>query len=175
VAAVEIERRAEKLAGHLQTAHQWLETSTESIRGIQHVLELVAWVGAPVDPIALEKVLEELTSIQGRLQEAERSINGIREFTVNRVGESEENRLSRVFTLLGNTELTAGAIDTRLEDSVTRLSQIQTDAQQLKARIGNYILLVTIGGYLVLAWIAAGQAALCVCGWKSCRRSQSPA
>src|SRR5262249_51654845 len=86
-----IERRAEKLAGHLQTAHQWLETSTESIRGIQHILELVAWVGAPVDPIALDKVLEELTSIQGSLQEAERSINGIREFTVNRAGESEEN------------------------------------------------------------------------------------
>jgi len=89
--------------------------------------------------------------------------------------ESEENRLSRVVNLLSHTELAIGAIDTRLEDSLTRLSQIQTDAQQLQARIGNYILLVTIGGYLVLAWIATGQAALCVCGWKSCRRSQSPA
>ena len=175
VSAVEIERRAEKLAGHLQMADQWLETSTESIRGIQHVLELGALVGVPVDPISLEKVLEELTSIQGRLQETERSINGVREFTVNRVGESEENRLSRVLKLLGNTELTAGAIDTGLENSVTRLSQMHADAQQLKARISNYILLTTIGGYLVLAWIAAGQVALCLCGWKNCCRSRSSA
>jgi hypothetical protein len=175
VPAVEIERRVEKLAGHFQTADQWLETSTESIRGIQHVLELGASIGAPVDPILLEKVLEELTSIRARLQETERSINAVHEFAANRVGESDENRLPRVLKLLGSTELMAGAIDTRLEDSVTRLSQIQADAQQLKARRSNYILLMTIGGYLVLAWIAAGQAALCLCGWKNCCRSRSSA
>ena len=172
---VEIEKRVEKLAGHLQTADQWLETLTESIRGIQHVLELGALVGAPVDPISLENVLQELTSAQGKLQQTERSINGIREFMVNRVGESEDNRLGRVFRLLGNTESTAGAIDTRLEDSATRLSQMQAEAQQLHARISKYILLTTVGSYLVLAWIAAGQAALCLCGWKNCCQSRSSA
>jgi hypothetical protein len=109
------------------------------------------------------------------LREIESSINGVSEFTVNRVGESEENRLSRVFELLGNTELTAGAIDTRLEDTANRLSQMQADAQQLKASTSNYILVTAIGGYLIFAWIAAGQAALCLFGWKNCSRRRSSA
>jgi hypothetical protein len=175
VSAVEIERRAEKLAGHLQTAHEWLETATESIRGIQNVLELGAGVGAPVDAISLEKVLEALTSLQDRLQETERSVNAVRELAVNRVGESEENRLSRIFRLLGNTEVIAGAMDDRLEDSLTRLSQVQADAQQWQAWICHYILLTTLAGSMLLAWIAAGQAALCLCGWKTFRRNPSTA
>jgi hypothetical protein len=174
ISAVEVQRRAEKLSGHLQTAHEWLETATESIRGIQNVLELSAGVGA-VDAMALEKVLEALTSIQDRLQETERSVNAVREFTVNRVGESEDNRLSRIFTLLGNTEVIAGAIDNRLENALTRLSQVQADAQEWEARISHYILLTTLAGSMLLAWIAAGQAALCLCGWKNFRRSRSPA
>ena len=48
------------------------------------------------------------------------------------------------------------------------MSQMQADAQRLKARTSNYILVATIAGYLVFAWIAAGQAALCLCGWKNC-------
>jgi hypothetical protein len=90
-----------------------LETATESIRGIQNVLELGAGVGAPVDAMSLEKVLEALSSLQDRLQETERSVNAIRELAVNRVGESEENRLSRILRLLDNTEVIAGAIDNR--------------------------------------------------------------
>jgi hypothetical protein len=173
LSAVEIERRAENLAGYLQTAEQWLETATESIRAIQNFLELGATVGAPVDAISLEDVLEEVTSIQGKLQETEQWINGVREFTVNRADESDDNRLVRILKLLGSTELTAGVIDTRLEKSVTRLSQIQADAQQWKAKTGRYIMLTALGGYLLLAWIAAGQATLCWCGWKNCGRGQS--
>jgi hypothetical protein len=168
VPAVEIENRADKLAGRLQTVNQWLEIAMESIRGMQQMLDLGALFGAPVDRVSLENVLEELMSIQGKLQETEQSINGVHEFMLNRMDESEENRFSRVVKLLSRTELAVGAIDTRLEASLSRLSQIQTDAQQLKARIGNYILLATIGGYLILAWIAVGQVALCKCGWKNC-------
>jgi len=66
-------------------------------------------------------------------------------------------------------------VDTRLEESAARLSELQTDAQQLKARTSNYILLTIGGCYLLLAWIAAGQSALCMCGWKNCFRSPSSA
>ena len=173
--AVAIKSRVEKTVARLQTADQLLQKSTESIGGIQQVLEWVALIGVPTDAISPEKVLEKLTSTQSKLREIESSINGIGEFTVNRVGESEENRLSRVFELLGNTELTAGAIDARLEDTANRLSQMQADARQLKARMSHYILFTTIGGYLVFAWIAVGQAALCLFGWKNYSQSRSSA
>jgi hypothetical protein len=44
----EFESRTEKLAGLLQTADSWLETSAESIRRVQQVLELDKSIAAPV-------------------------------------------------------------------------------------------------------------------------------
>jgi hypothetical protein len=101
--------------------------------------------------MSLEKVLEALSSIQERLQETERSVNAVREFTINRVGESEDNRLSRIIRLLGNTEVISGAMDDRLEDALTRLTQMQAHAQQWEARISHYIALTTLAGSLVRA------------------------
>jgi len=168
MSAVDIERRTEKWAGNIQMAEQWLESSIESIRGMQQLLELGASVGAPIDAMSLEGVLDRLATIQGRLQETEQSIKDIRKFTVNRADESQEHRLSRVFKLIGSTELAADAIDTRLDESVTRLSQMHAGAKQLQIRTSNFISLITGGCYLVLVWIAAGQAALCLYGWKNC-------
>jgi chromosome segregation ATPase len=170
--AVEIKSRVENIVGRLQTADELLQKSMGSIGITRHAFELLVLIGVPAESFSTERVLEKLTSTQGKLQEIERLINGVGEFTVNRRDESEDNRLSRVFELLRNTELTAGAIDTRLDDSANRLSELQADAQQLKARISNCILFTTIGGYLVFAWIAAGQAALCLFGWKHCSRSR---
>ena len=172
---LEIESRAEKLAGHLQTADSWLETSAESIRSVQQVLELGNSIGAPLDPASLEEVLENITSLRSTLQQTERTVDGIREFTANKEGESEENRLSRVTKLLGRILVTIGEIDTRLEETVTRLSELQADARQLKATTSGYILVTTIGCYVLLAWIAAGQAALCLWGWTNCCPSRPPA
>jgi DNA repair ATPase RecN len=171
----DIESRAEKLAEHLEIADSWLETSEESIRSVQQLLELANSIGAPLDPASLEEMLETLTSLRSTLQKTHRTVDGIREFTANKEGESEENRLSRVTRLLGRILVTIGDIDTRLEETATRLSELQTDARQLKDRISNYIMLTVLGGYLVLAWIAAGQTALCLCGWKNCWRSRSAA
>ena len=170
--AVEIKSRVEKIVGRLQTADELLQKSMGSIGNTRQALEWLVLIGVPADSISTEKVLEKLTSTRGKLREIERLIHGVGEFAVNRVGESEDNRLSRLFELLGNTELTAGAIDTPLEDSASRLSQMQADAQHLKTRMSNYILFTAIGGYLVFAWIAAGQAALWLFGWKHCSRSR---
>ncbi|HET6324074.1 MAG TPA: hypothetical protein VFG04_05195 [Planctomycetaceae bacterium] len=171
-AAVEIKSRIEKIIGRLHTADELLQKSMDSIGVIRQALDWLFLIGVPADSISPEKVLEKLASTQGKLQEIESLITGVGEFIVNPAGESEDSRLSRVFELLGNTELAAGTIDTRLEESANRLSQMQADAQQLRARISNYILFTTIGSYLVFAWIAAGQAALCLFGWKHCSRSR---
>jgi hypothetical protein len=172
VSQLEIESRAEKLAGHLQTADSWLETAAESIRGAEHVLEVGNSLGASVDPASLEDMLAKLEEIRSRLQQTERSVDRIREFAAGKEDESEASRLARITKLLGRTLLTITEIDTRLEDSIARLAELRTDAQHTQARTGHYILLATIACCLLLAWIAAGQAALCVFGWRSsCRRS----
>jgi len=165
VSRIEIESRAEKLAGLLQTADSWLETSAESIRSVQQALELGNSIGAPVDPASLAEVLEKITSLRSTLQQTERTVDGIRDFTASNAAESEENRLSRVTKLLGRILVTIGDIHTRLEEFSTRLSELQAGACQLKATTSAYISVTTIGLYVLLAWIAAGQAALCLWGW----------
>jgi hypothetical protein len=171
VSAVEIEKRGEQLTGYLQTADEWLETSTEKLRGVQQVLQLGGLVGARTERISLDQVLVELASMRAKLQEMEQSMSAVRDFRTNKEGESNENRAARVIKFLASTELAQGAIDTRLGNSLAHLTQIQADVLQSKPRISNYILRATLAGYLVLTWIAAGQVALGGCGWKNLVRS----
>ncbi len=160
VSQLEIEGRAEKLSGHLKTADAWLEMSAESVRSVQQVLELGNSIGAPLDPASVQEALSTILSLQNTLQEAERTVDEIREFAANKAGESEEIRLPRVTKLLGRVLVTIGEMDTRLQDSITRLSELQTHARELKAKTSGYILVASIACYVFLAWIAAGQAAL---------------
>ncbi len=175
VSRLEIENQAEKLAGHFHTADLWLETSAESIQSVQQILELVNSNGALLGPASFEEVLERIASLRSTLQQIEQTVDGIREFAADKEGESEDNRLSRVSKLLGRILATIGEIDTRLENAVTRLSELQIQAGQLKATTSTYILVASVACYVVLAWIAAGQAALCRVGWTNCCRSRSPA
>jgi hypothetical protein len=175
VTELEIERRTENLAGHLQTADLWLETTTESIRGVQQVLELAHSVGSQVDPASLAEVLEKLNAIRNTLQQTEATVEDFREFALNDDGEAEENRQARILKLLARTLLMISEIDIRLAESQTRLSELRSNAQDLKATMRNYILLTTIICFLLVAWIAAGQAALFLTGWKNRRQSRSSA
>jgi hypothetical protein len=160
-----LESRVEKLDGYLQTADAWLETASESIRGAGQVLELSQSLGAPVDPALLVALFEKLTWLRTTIQQTEQTVKQIREFTA--VKEDEENRLARLTKLLGRTLVTVGEMDTRLEEAATRLAQMRDSEQQLQARTGKYLLLASIACCLLLVWIAAGQVALCLAGWKN--------
>lgn len=173
VSQLDIENRAVKLGGQLRTVDTWLETTTESIRGVQRVLELGNSLSASADSASLGDELTKLEEVQGRLQQAEQTVDGIRAFATVKEGEPEQSRLSRVTKLLGRTQLIISGIDKSLENSAARLAELRTDAQQMKATTSNSIWSATIGCYLLLAWILAGQAALCLCGWSNCCRSRS--
>jgi hypothetical protein len=169
VSSIEIEKRAENLAGHLQTADGWLQASEETVRGVMNLLELGDLAGARLDGARLEKVLEGFTSIRTKLQEMEQAVSDVKSFSVSREGESEENRFSRVLKLLATTKAGASRIDSRLLDLLGHLSQMQIDSAAAKQRLDNYIVLLTILCYLLLLWIAAGQVALGLYGWKNRR------
>ena len=165
---LEIEARAEKLAGQLETVDLWLETSTESIRGVQRALELAHLAGAQVEPESLNDVLEKVVSLRKTLQQTARTVDVIREFTADKRGGPDENRLLRVTKVVARLLVTIGDLDTRLDEFLARLSKLRTDAQELKAKTSSYILLATIGCYFILGWIGSGQAALCRCGLRRC-------
>jgi hypothetical protein len=164
-AELEIERRTEKLSGQLQVADTWLQTSSESVRSVQQLLEVGNSLGARLDPAALEEVLEALAKAQNALQKTQVVVEEVRDFATGK--EEEASRLARVMKLLERALLTIGQVDTRLENPIKRLAEMRTEAHELKSTVYQYILWTTVGCCLLLCWIAAGQAALLWCGWKS--------
>jgi hypothetical protein len=174
-ARFEIEKRTEKVAGQLQVADAWLESSAESVRDAQHLLEVGQSLGARADPAALDDVLGHITIVLGEVREAEEAVAEFREFALVKEGEPEQNRLARALKLLARVLLTVTEADKRLERCVARLSEARDNTREMKERTSRTITLATIVCYVVLAWIALGQMALCWCGLRGCCRSRAPA
>jgi hypothetical protein len=172
VAKLEIESRTEKLAGQLHAADLWVEDSTDSVRNAQKILELSQSLGAGVDPASLEEALGTIASIRGRLQEAEQSVAEVRGFATAVEGESDENRVVRVLKILARVVVTITDIGPRLHRLAARIADTRADAQATKARTSNYIYWAAIGCTVILAWIAAGQLALCVWGRNRWRKGR---
>lgn len=164
---LELERRAEQLAGHLEKADLWIEAVTEAILGVQQMLGLAHSIGSEIDPAVLDEVLEGLRSIRTRVGETARTVERIRELMASKIAESEASRLTRIKQLLAVALVTVGEIDSQLEALIARLSEVRSNAEQLRVRTNNHIFWATMGGYFILGWIAAGQLALCVWSWNS--------
>jgi hypothetical protein len=164
-------QKARELAGalssQLQKPDAMLETSAETVRSVQQLLEVSSLAGASVDPAALDNVLDKLDSVRTALQQTEDMLRAIGAPADAKGSEPEEGR-SRLVKLVGRALATVLDVDTRLEDLVTRLSERRADVQEAKESMSRHIWLTTLAGYLVLLWIALGQAALCRCGWKAC-------
>ena len=170
ITQLEVEARTAKLAGQLNAADLWLESSADSVRDFQQVLELGRSLGAEVDPASLEEALATLASIRGQLQEAEQSVAEVRELARGVAGESDQTRVARILKLLARVLVTITEIGPRLERLAARIADTRADARQAKVRTSNYILWTAIGCTVILAWIAAGQLALCVWGRNRWRR-----
>jgi hypothetical protein len=172
VSRLEIEAKADQLARNLQLADLWLETINDSLQGTQQILETASSVGAPVDTALVDEVLGKLTSLRSTLQQAQETVESVRGFIAKADdAASAEERTARALRLVARAIGTISEIDSRLGELASRLSEAQVSAAQPKARIRNYIVGATGVGLLLLAWVAAGQGALCWFGWKNCGRS----
>jgi len=166
VTQLEIERRVETLSGQLQAAALRLDASTEAVLDVRQVIELGQSLGASVDPASTDEVLDQLALLRGKVQQAQQTVDEVRRFAAPGEGESLEDRLVRVAGLLARILLTLSDADRRLDDFAARLSEVRADTRQLKERTSRYLLLGSVACYALLAWLAAGQAALCGWGWR---------
>ncbi len=175
-AKLEIDSRAEKLAGHLHAVDLRLDASEMAVRDVRQLLELGQNLGADVDPASTDDVLELLAQVQGTLRETEQTVAEVRKFTdPNR--ESVEDRLARVVKLLARVVATFADIESRLDRCAARLAELRADAQRLHEKTSTRIWQGALGCYGLLAWMAAGQAALARWGWYRCfqgRTSTAP-
>lgn len=160
VSELEIESRVEKLSGHLQAADLRLEASRETVRDVRVLLELAHGLGARANPASTDAVQELLVSLQDKLQQAERALDGVRKFAAAAGDESVEDRRAQVVKLLVRIQLTLGDVDRRLDDFAARLSEAQAEAREAKARTSHFIVWGSVACYGLLVWGMAGQAAL---------------
>jgi hypothetical protein len=170
VMELEIEDRADRLAGQLDAADAWVESSTDSVRDARELLEALQSLDARLDPTALDWVLELLATADRGLREAKQAASEVRGFAKGDGGESQESRPHRARMLLSRVIVTVADAENHVGACVSRLSEVREEARGLKTQVARSIWLGTLTGYAILFWIAAGQLALARCGWRGCRR-----
>jgi hypothetical protein len=162
--------RLENLRVRLESVDSWLETATASLREIRRQIELIGIVGAPPNPTALDDVIERIASLRNALGQTEEAI-------VRGGGSatrpSDDPELSRLGELLGTTIPTIVDVASGLRLGGARLAEIQSQTREVKARWSGRISLARVLCFAALAWIAAGQAALAILGWRASRRMTS--
>ena len=171
-----VAEKAEQLAKGLQQADQWLEMSQVAIQGVQQALELGSSMGAPVDDALAEPLLERLASLRSQLQKASEMVAGIRSRAAAIAeGASLEERIHQAVQLALRVVATLGESDSRLGEFADKFSEARTKGQHLKSKTHACIFIAQMGVVLLIAWMAVGQASLCLHGWKNYRRNRSAA
>jgi hypothetical protein len=170
VTRLEIGNRTEKLAAQLQAADAWLEASAESVNDARDLLVVGQSLGTRLDPAALDEVIGHITSARGKVQEAEEVVGEVRAFALGKEGEPDQARIARVVKVLARILATVTEADALLARCAERLAERRTDARELKARTSRQIWRGAIVCYVVLAWAALGQVALCWWGLRGCCR-----
>ena len=173
---LELAEKAERLAAGLRQVDQWLVLSETSIQSVQQTLDLGSSLGARVDPALIGTLLEKLQAVQARLKQSTETVDEIRE-RVTRIAEGEalDERIDQVAQMALRLLATLGEIDSRIGKVADRVADAQTKGQHLKSKTHKYIVTAEICAFLLVAWMAAGQASLCRHGWKDYRQSRSAA
>src|SRR4051812_32463585 len=173
---IRVDDKAQRVAQRLEQAQVWVQTSAESIRSINETLQVIRTVGgvsnADDGATALTAAADRIDELNDRLQQVIETITEIHQQASARLEDSaaDEERIPRLTGLANGVSATLRQIETRLGESADRLSERQAGAEQLRVRVHRHIVLAVIGMAMLLAWMAAGQAALCACGWKRSRR-----
>ena len=165
--------KSDKLRLVMQQADDWLELSASSAESVQQALSIVSALGAQIDTGIIDRVIDEIASLQVQLAEVTEFVEKIQEQTAKTLGdETLEERIPRAVQLTVRVIATLSSVDSRLEKFATRLLETQKNLQALKINTIRWIWVVTIAVAILIAWMAAGQAALSWFAWKSLRSAR---
>jgi len=161
-----VQERAERLASGFEQADLWLELTQSSVQLVQQALAASS-SGVPIQTDSADRLLEDLASLRQQLAEATKSVNRIVEWSSEGDDdELNEARLNHVAQVAVRVLASVSSIDSRIENLGERLTEIQAETGSVKANSLWWIRMTAIGITLLVCWLAAGQGALCVLGWK---------
>ena len=169
---LDIDEKTAHLASALQQADHALTVSESAVKLVRQTLLLLNSTGAPTDPATVDRLIEELSSLHSRLDEATRIVADIHDRTSEEIDKKTlKQRLGQAAQLAARVAVTLGAIDSRLEEFTNRLAKTRERIQELQAEISRNIWYAAIIAELLIVWMAAGQVAICLLallqvGWR---------
>jgi hypothetical protein len=168
VEQLNLAENSNKLRLAMQQADDWLELSASSAESVQQALSIVSALGAQIDTGIIDRVIDEIASLQVQLAEATEFVEYIQQQTAATLGgETFEERIPRAVQLTVRVIATLSSVDSRLEKFAARLLESQKNLQALKIKTIRWIWVVTIIIAMLITWMASGQVALSWFAWKS--------
>jgi len=164
---LDLESKAARVGAGLQEVDDLLELAGTTVESIRQAMSLGRSLGAPMDPSLVDNLPEQISSLQSQLEKAAVTVNGIRDAAARiTAGPTRPDQLKQLVSWAVRAVATLGDIDVRLSKAVDRLAAAQSRSRQLTALSHRWIVTGQLGAMLLTAWMAAGQAALCVLGWR---------
>jgi len=171
-----LEERTERLADILQQADDWLDVAESSAGVVSEFLSASGFATEPGKTPSVDRLLEELAAVRAQLTDATGAVAHIHE-RIAAAGEEQSagERIQQAAQFTVRLAATLGLLDSRLEQFADRISDAQSQLQQLKSTAQWWLQLTSIGVTLVILLMAAGQVAMCRLAWNGLRESRGPA
>src|SRR5262245_52124428 len=159
--------RTERLASALQQADGWLEVAQSSTERIQDLLSINAATNVSSETTIVSKLTADISGVRAQFADVMDLVAGLRDRIADATDEtSAKERIEQAIQFALRVPGILGSINSRLETFEDRLSQIQSQLQDLETRTRRSILVITIGATLLALLMAAGQVALCWLAWR---------
>jgi chromosome segregation ATPase len=169
---LKVAERTEQLTVTMNQADQWLEVSQSSVELVQQVLSLASSAGAAVDVGAVDAIHEDIASLRSKLADATEVVDEIHRRTSGE--DSLETWREQAVRSAVHAVVTLSSIDSRLKGLEGKLAEVGSNLVGQKATLLRSFSLGAVVSTFLLAWMAAGQAALCGLGWKYARGNLTP-
>jgi len=163
----DVERQSERLKAGLEQVDAWLELAESSVQLVDRALEVGNALGMALPRDSSGRLLNELARLRAQLDEVEEPVEQIRERARDMVEEkTRQQRVEQMVQLAVRVMATFGAIDPGLDQLERRLTEFQSATRRARAATTGWVRAASIGVTLLVGWMAAGQGALCVLGWR---------
>lgn len=155
----------------MQQADDWLEVSESSAKLAQQALQLGISLGARIDTQVVDGLIDEIASLRGELGDATKLVENLHERAAAMAeGEVPQERVQQAIELAVRVAATLSSIDARLDRFGDRLLAARENVQELQSGTLGWIRIAAIMLSLLIAWMGAGQLALCYFAWNWLQR-----
>lgn len=175
VQRVDLSKRTEKLTGQFQIVDLRLEAAGTTLGDVRGLVVLGQSLGLKLDPATLDRLIEQIDTLRGKMQVAERSLDDIRRLAQTVDEDAIRDRRARILEWLGRVLVTLVDVEARLNTFGTILEGYRSDLERLRGNVSRSIRYGEWIGTALLAWGSAGQLCLMRWGWTCLRRRTHPA